>query len=218
MNNNNGHEYVDFGLPSGTLWATCNVGAKNPEDYGDYFAWGEIRPKEFYKWNTYKFAQYQDTLRFTKYVDESGYGVKGYMDRLKNLQTIDDAATVNWGGNWCMPTKEHWEELLLNTNYHVWRIKNNVKGYLFTKNGQSLFLPAAGCREGYDLLGSDIRGYYWSSTQERMSVWAFCFFEFNMDCINSYKYYNKRFEIFGDISNGTWRYSGLSVRPVLLAK
>ena len=108
------HEYVDLGLPSGLLWATCNVGATSPEDYGDYFAWGETQPKDTYEWSTYQYCNGSyNTL--TKYCSNSSYGYNGFTDNLTTLLPEDDAATANWGGNWRMPTKEEFQELYNNT-------------------------------------------------------------------------------------------------------
>ena len=95
----NGHEYVDLGLPSGTLWATCNVGASKPEDYGGYFAWGETNPKNVYDWTTYKLCRGTDRT-LTKYCNDSYYGYNGFTDNLNTLQSNDDAATANWGIGW----------------------------------------------------------------------------------------------------------------------
>lgn len=136
-----GHEYVDLALPSGTLWATCNVGADTPEGYGYYFAWGETTTKTTYDWNTYK---YGTGKALTKYCHKFNYGKNGLTDNLTVLQSNDDAATANWGSGWCMPTKEQWSELLENTSSQE-TTQNGVQGILFTsKNGRSLFLPDAG--------------------------------------------------------------------------
>ena len=152
------HEYVDLGLPSGLLWATCNVGANSPEECGDYFAWGETRPKDYYEWSTYQYCMGSCTT-LTKYCYQSSYGYNGFTDNLTTLQPGDDAATANWGGGWRMPSHEDWVELYDNTS-HTW-----VNGMLFTaSNGNNLFLPAAGSRwedNHYDL-GMD--GAYWSSS------------------------------------------------------
>ena len=143
----NGHEYVDLGLPSGTLWATCNVGANSPEDYGDYFAWGETETKTTCDWDTYKYGN-GDYDELTKYCSNFEQGHHGFTDNLTVLQPDDDAATANWGNGWCMPTKEQWEELCNNTE-HVWKAWNGVNGFLFKgKNGAVLFLPAASVRWG----------------------------------------------------------------------
>ena len=157
------HEYVDLGLPSGLLWATCNVGADNPEDYGDYFAWGETQPKGYYDWSTYQYCNGNyNTL--TKYCNNSSYGYNGFTDILTALLPEDDAATANWGNTWRMPTKEEWQELYNNTAY-TWTTQNGVNGRLFTaSNGNTLFLPAAGYRY-YNYLGdAGSYGYYWSSS------------------------------------------------------
>lgn len=194
-NNNGGngggsdHTWVDLDLPSGTLWATCNVGASSPEDYGDYFAWGETTPKTIYNWDTYK---YYNGSSLTKYSGNDGLTV---------LQASDDAATANWGSGWCTPTKEQWEELYNNTS-HTWTTQNGVNGELFTASyGRSLFLPAAGCvAELYDA-GST--GYYWSSsldTDEQVDAWSFYF-----DSSGSYV-------------GLTFRFYGHAVRPVRSAR
>ena len=109
-NTYNGHEYVDLGLPSGTLWATCNVGATTPEECGEYFAWGETTPKSSYTWENYKYGSYYDEL--TKYCCDANSGYNGFTDNLTTLQAIDDAATINWGGGWHTPTQAQLEELL----------------------------------------------------------------------------------------------------------
>ena len=174
----NGHDYVDLGLPSGTLWATCNVGANTPEGYGDYFAWGEIEPKTTYNWSTYKYAN-GDIDQLTKYCSNSNFGYNGFTDSLTALQPSDDAATANWGSGWCMPTADQWRELRDNT-ITAWTNQNGVYGRLFTAlNGQSLFLPAAGGRWDDELyLGGDY-GLYWSSlldTDYPDDAWYFYFY------------------------------------------
>ena len=181
------HEYVDLGLPSGTLWATCNVGADTPEGYGDYFAWGEIQPKNTYNWDTY---QYYNGSFPTKYTGSDG---------LTTLQPGDDAATTTWGNGWRMPTKEEWEELFNNTT-DTWTTRNGVNGRLFTaNNGNSIFLPAAGSRDGGELSLVGDYGIYWSSslcTSESTSAW------------------NPFFHGGWCSMNGCNRYYGLSVRAV----
>ena len=171
------HEYVDLGLPSGLLWATCNVGADSPEDYGDYFAWGETVPKEYYNWSTYQYCNGNyNTL--TKYCYDAEYGNNGYVDNLTTLLPEDDAATANWGEGWRMPTKEEWEELRNNTTV-TWTQQNGVNGRLFTaSNGNSLFLPAAGVRYVDELGDAGDGGYYWSSslsTDYPNGAWDFYF-------------------------------------------
>lgn len=172
----NGHNYVDLGLPSGTLWATCNVGANAPEEYGDYFAWGETTPKATFNSSTCKYCNGD---RLTKYCNNSSYGYNGFTDNLTTLQPVDDAATANWGNGWCMPTYDQWTELYQNTT-HVWVVQNGVNGRLFTAaNGNSLFLPAASRRWDVGLGYAGIFGYYWSSslgTDYPYRAWYFDFF------------------------------------------
>lgn len=149
------HGYVDLGLPSNTLWATCNVGATSSEEYGDYFAWGETQPKALYDWNTYL---YYDGSSLTKYNESDG---------LTTLLPEDDAATANWGSDWRMPTEEEWQELYDNTTI-TWTTQNGVGGRLFTAtNGNSIFLPAGGeYNEVWGGTNSLIgqAGSYWSSS------------------------------------------------------
>lgn len=155
------HEYVDLGLPSGTLWATCNVGATSPEEYGDYFAWGETEPKSTYDWSTYKWCN--GTLNtLTNYCVESRYGNNGFTEDKTELDLEDDAAFVNWGSGWRMPSLEQQKELLEQCTWE-WTTLNGTNGYKVTgPNGNSIFLPAAGYRNGgeLDCIGSD--GFYWS--------------------------------------------------------
>ncbi len=174
----NGHEYVDLGLPSGTLWATCNIGATKPEEYGDYFAWGETQPKTIYNLTTYKYAN-GNYKRLTKYCNESDYGNNGFTDDLTTLEPSDDAATANWGSGWCMPTADQWRELHQDTT-NTWTTQDGVEGCLFTskKNGKSLFLPAAGSRWDDELIDVGWNGSYWSSsldTDDPSGAWSFLF-------------------------------------------
>ena len=192
------HEYVDLGLPSGTLWATCNVGADTPEGYGDYFAWGETQPKDVYTWSTYQYCM-GSWNSMTKYCTNSDYGYNGFTDNLTTLLPEDDAAAANWGNGWRMPTKEEFEELCNNTTV-TWTQQNGVKGRLFTaSNGNSLFLPAAGSRwgGGLDLAGD--RGHYWSSSLATGGPYYAWYFYFSSDFTYVYSYN---------------RYGGQSVRAV----
>ena len=182
-------DWVDLGLPSGLLWATRNVGATSPEDYGDYYAWGETTPKSVYDWPTYIYCNgYFNQL--TKYCSNSDYGYNGFIDNLTILQPGDDAATANYGGR--TPTKEEWEELINNTTV-TWTTQNGVNGRLFTgTNGNSLFLPAAGFRWESSLNDAGSYGYYWSSslgTDLPISAWLFYFHSGGQ-----YVYYSNRFD------------------------
>ena len=196
---NNGHAYVDLGLS--VKWATCNVGATTPEEYGDYFAWGETTPKTTYNWSTYKYYNgTEDSM--TKYCTNSEYGT---VDNKTTLELTDDAAHVNWGGSWRMPTLAEQEELI-DTNNCTWEwiARNGVNGYKVTskKNGNFIFLPAPGWRydDNHYNAGSD--GSYWSSS-------------LGMYLINAASHLH-----FGSTFNGgvykldSERCRGLSVRPV----
>ena len=176
----NGHEYVDLGLPSGTLWATCNLGANVPEDFGDYIAWGEIDPKEIYDWKCYRYGRFfQDRYELNKYCTDSLYGLDGFVDGRILLEPDDDVVQVCWGEGWRMPAVEEWEELLLNTT-GTWTVQNDVNGWLFTaSNGNSLFLPAAGCWWGTDFNAGI--GLYWSSSVNKEFPYRAWGFHFNSD-------------------------------------
>ena len=163
----NGHDYVDLGLPSGTKWATCNVGAATPEDYGDYFAWAETTTKTNYSYDNYKYIRYEDGngAQLTKYCTSDIWGYNGFTDYLIALQPSDDAATANWGNGWCVPTKAQWEELHNSTTVTFGTTQNGVKGIRFTaSNGKNLFLPAAGYHNYSSSSDEGISGYYWSSS------------------------------------------------------
>ena len=159
----NGHSYVDLGLPSGTKWATMNIGAEKETDYGLYFAWGEtqgysgITDEKQFSWDDYKYGTSSSNL--TKYNSTDG---------LTTLEPSDDAATVNWGGKWKMPTVDQINELLNTencTNEWVENYNNSgVNGRLFTsvRNGNKLFAPTAGGCDGGSLNYVGERGYVWS--------------------------------------------------------
>ena len=153
-----GPQAVDLGLS--VKWASCNVGANSPEEYGDYFAWGEVKPKSVYDWSTYKYCN-RPYNTFTKYNSDSGYG---RVDNKKTLDVQDDAATANWGGAWRMPTKAEQDELRTKCKW-VWTTLNGVNGYkVIGPNGNSIFLPAAGCMGGGTLYGAGSDGSFWSSS------------------------------------------------------
>ena len=155
------HEYVDLGLPSGTLWATMNIGANAPEEFGDHFAWGETTPKEVYDWSTYQWCNGRWN-KMTKYCIISTHGDNGFTDGKTELDPEDDAASVNWSSQWRMPSKEQLDELRTKCTW-TWTTSNGVKGYRVSKNGKSIFLPAAEAYSG-SILSSGNLGYYWSRT------------------------------------------------------
>lgn len=191
--------YVDLGLPSGTKWAKKNVGAASETDYGLYFMWGDVAGHPgvttdgfSFAWANYKWGTSSSSL--TKYTSTDGKAT---------LEAADDAATANWGSGWRMPTKAEFEELLNNTT-KAWTSNYNgsgVAGYTFTANGQTLFLPAAGSRNGTNVNYQGSGGLYWSSTlfsSYPPNAWCLNFNENNAYVIDRY----------GD------RYLGYSVRPV----
>ena len=193
----NNHEFVDLGLPSGLKWATCNVGATKPEEYGEYFAWGETEPKKEYSWLNYKFELGTDyNGPFSKYVTNSSYGT---VDNKTVLDPEDDAAHVNWGGSWRMPTDAEWTELKAKCTW-TWTIQNGVNGRLVTgPNGKSIFLPVAGHRDGTSLYEAGSYGDYWSLSLN--TYYPFFAYGFYFD-----SYYVSW--------NNYFRCNGLSVRPV----
>ena len=200
-----GHAYVDLGLPSGTLWATCNIGATKPEEYGDYFAWGETEPKTTYRELNYKYCT-SGCYCLTKYCNMSKYGNNGFTDNLTTLESGDDAATANWGSDWCIPSADQWRELMDNTNIEL-TTRNGVNGMLFiASNGNSLFLPAAGYRGDNKITDVGLDGGYWSSSFHTDGpIDARCF-SFRWDDYDDY-----------DVSGGG-RYFGHSVRAVRSAR
>ena len=187
----NQYEFIDLCLPSGTLWADRNVGAKTETEYGDYFAWAETKYKNEYSWESYKFGSKRP---LKKYNDE---------DKLVNIKLTDDTAHVNIGNNCSIPTREQFQELLDNTT-NKWVEKyngTNVNGMLFTaKNGNTLFLPAAGFIDNTSHDDISESGLYWAS---------------NVSLNDSYYAYNLFF-----VTNNSYmvvidRCYGLSVRGVL---
>ena len=161
----NGHEYVDLGLPSGLKWATCNVGASTPKDYGDYFAWGETSPK----------SEYTESNSLTHGKSLTELTEAGIINSERILTPSHDAASVNWGGTWRMPTKEEWEELSQNCE---WRCTSNITtvgdnitviigtpGYEITgPSGNTIFLPAVGWYGTSHQLLDGVSGRYYSSS------------------------------------------------------
>ncbi len=174
---------VDLGLPSGLRWASCNVGATAAEGYGDYYAWGETAPKTDYSWATYKHANGAEN-KLTKYCTDTSYGDNCFTDDKTTLEPGDDAATVNWGEEWRMPTDAEWTELREQCTW-TWTTLNGVYGCQVTSktNSNSIFLPAAGYRYGTDLNNVGSYGDYWSSSLYVFPEYAW-FIYFNSDGIN----------------------------------
>ena len=144
--------YIDLGLPSGLLWAKCNLGATSPEEYGGFYAWGETGEKVAYSWDTYIY--FKDSA-IVKYNSSDGSDV---------LEPIDDAASAILGASWRIPTKAEFDELLNNCTA-TFTTSNGVSGYQFTgPNGNSIFMPMAGGRDGDGLLSGGESGFYWLSS------------------------------------------------------
>ncbi len=149
-----GHEFVDLGLPSGVKWATCNVGAFSPGEYGNYYAWGETSPKSTYK----------DINSLTRYKTKYELQSSGVIKTSGGLRGRHDAAQTNWGGSWRLPTKGELEELKAKCRW-TWTVCEGKRGYkVVGPNGRSIFLPAAGSRYESKLDYSDSIGYYWTAT------------------------------------------------------
>ncbi|MDO5331683.1 MAG: hypothetical protein Q4E99_03300 [Bacillota bacterium] len=214
------HTFVDLGLPSGTKWATVNVGANSPEEYGDYFAWGETEGyrsgKSDFSWTTYKWCD-GDLSSLTKYCGDTCHGNNGFRDTLVTLEKADDVAAMKWGGNWRIPTKAQWLELFEYCNvYEVnsnaqsgdmpvlgLKLESKVSGY----EGNYIYLPAAGRLMQYDRTPSQCNneGFYWSSSVN--ASWSHVAWMVNFDLAHRFiRYY---------LESGTFRSEGLSVRPVI---
>ena len=150
---------VDLGLS--IKWAPCNVGASSPEQYGDYFAWGETAVKEDYSWKTLKYCGDAGGNSFTKYNSKERYGA---VDNLVQLEPSDDAAHVMMKGKWRIPTKEEWKELKEKCTWEKTEV-NGVKGYNVTgPSGKSIFLPSGGLKSNTSSVNAGVIGNYWSST------------------------------------------------------
>lgn len=193
----NGHEYVDLGLS--VKWATCNVGANEPEEYGDYYAWGEVLPKDNYTLYTNKYNKRSHSFAesWTKYCTKKSDGT---VDNKTTLEAMDDAAAYNWGGSWRMPTDEELDELKTQCTW-TWTTRYGISGYEVKSksNGNAIFLPAAGYCENTYLRRAGSRGYYWTSS----------LYENLPSCAISAHFYK------GIVSKGGFdRDRGRSVRPV----
>ena len=181
-----GLKAIDLGLPSGTLWANMNVGATAPEDYGDYFAWGETEVKDLYDETNYAYYQNGNYVNI-------GDDIAG---------TEYDVAHVKWGGDWVMPTSDQVQELLDNTTSEGTQV-NGVNGRKFTSkaagNSNSIFVPFSGVRDDGDLYDAGYGGYYWSSQKPWYSSIAYGLYVESGNAVwgNNYP-----------------RYYGQSVRPV----
>lgn len=194
------HDYVDLELPSGALWATCNIGATKSTEYGDYFAWGETEPKKEYTWENYKWGK-DNGQYMTKYCSKSE---EGKIDNKTVLEKVDDAATANWGNAWRMPTSKEIQELLDNCS---WEWTNNfedsgIAGRIghSRKNANTIFLPASGYITNSANSTIHTEGYYWSSSLFKTTMsgsYFLCFANYFIDW------------------RGNKRFAGRSVRAVV---
>ena len=201
IHKNNGHEFVDLGLS--VKWATCNVGASSPEEYGSYFAWGETCPKIDYSWENLKYCIDIADIYCDKEDNFSKYNknADGIRDNKSLLDLDDDAAHINWGGSWRMPSNAEFNELI-NDCFWAWTSMNGKKGYQITSesNGNSIFLPAAGMFIRTSVEKEGTQGNYWSKSLKK----------------DSDSRYAEDF-IFVSRNHCMWaepRWLGLSVRPV----
>ncbi len=188
-------EAVDLGLS--VKWADHNVGATMPEESGNHYAWGEVKGKSFYDWNTYSYGDDYDKL--TKYCNDTAFAKNGQPDNKIALDLDDDVARTLWGGTWRMPTKAEAQELIDSCAWNLVR-KNGVMGYLIVgKNSNSIFLPAAGYRsnDGFGSVG--VYGYYWTNT----------LFESNPSVAYELIFNTYSVQIIGD-----YRFDGRTIRPV----
>ena len=177
---------IDLGLPSGTKWACCNVGADKPEAYGGYYAWGETEEKEVYDWASYTLCEGRANTSQNLGSDIAG--------------TSYDVAHVKWGGGWQMPSMEQLEELIQNCPY-IWTVMDGVNGTLFTgSNGGTLFMPAAGQRWKNESNCVGNNGFFWTSTQLKYSV---------DDA------YSLMFFVYDAVTDFNFRGLGFSVRPIM---
>ena len=197
--NNNGYEYVDLGLPSGTLWSTCNVGANKPSDYGLYFQWGDVKGYEEGQIGLGD-GQKKFSSDFSDYKWHDAQGFTRYKTAGDALQLEDDAANANMGGSWHIPSSEQIQELINETTSN-WIKLDGVNGKLFTSdNGKSIFIPAAGVASNGSLSDSGSDGYVWSSMLSTVSVNSGRYLGFDSDNVNLYYDY---------------RCNGFSVRGVI---
>ena len=217
---------VDLGLTSGTLWATCNVGAINPWDYGNYYAWGETEIKDNYVWSTYKYCN-GGWNSLTKYCNSASCGNGGFTDALITLELADDVAAAVIGSDYSMPTVADWNELSSQC-YWVWTSNYNehgVSGYIVYKvksagdkgtkvysgdtpstsyslSDAHIFLPATGSRSNTGLSNAGSYGYYWSASLSLRDYDPYCAHSCNFGGYIVYQ------------SGTSDRYCGLTVRPV----
>lgn len=198
------YDAVDLGLPSGTLWATHNIGATEPYQYGDYFAWGETTSnRNEYRWDTYPLSSEHDAFSFTRYCTNDDYGT---VDNRKTLLPEDDAARMHWGGAWRMPTEAEFDELRSRCDKRYCKL-DGVWGFLLTSKSKGfddrrLFFPCAGQYDNIQLKFKEKYGFYWSCTLANTPQQAYIFSVEHKDDLDNV------------VVNQKVRYIGLPVRPV----
>lgn len=222
-NSINGHEYVDLGLPSGTKWATMNIGAKDTKKIGNLYAWGETKGfndgKRNFSWKTYKYCK-SSAETLTKYH-------YGKIDKKKELDISDDAAYIEWGSSWRIPTKEQFEELFDTKNctyeYKSSTDNNDISGYLIKskRNGKSIFFPAGGCIIDEKFNSMDVQGYYWTrslqwqdESPEDIADTFSALFSGKYDSQTNITAFSFWFSPWVNDVAGQSRYKGMCIRPV----
>lgn len=181
--------WVDLGLPSGLNWASCNLGVTTQNNFGSFYAWAEIKPKYHFIWRTYRYCSMNannELSSLTKYNTDEKFGP---IDNKTRLESSDDVASLVFGNGARIPTKHDWIELINNTA-GIWTRQNGINGWQLTShhNHQSIFLPAAGTREGANILHLGECGYYWSSSLGMTTpfrAWYF-YFDSNHSCVSRY--------------------------------
>ena len=216
-------EFVDLGL--GVLWATCNIGAAKPSDAGNYYAWAEIEPKEFYSWSDYRYCSFGQQNGMDKYTAQGMSHQYLKADNLERLEPMDDIASVLSGGKWHMPTVDDIKELIMNCDYDT-AIIQGVEGLRFTSKvpgyeGKSIFIPYAGCINGNEpkdkgrqfyiwsaTAGNGNRGVYMNTRDSRMGGF------YDMSMIDLIENMPER-DVYPNIDNAESRFVGMNVRPVM---
>lgn len=200
----NGHEAVDLGLPSGTLWATTNVGAETPEEEGTAFAWGETTKKDTFTWHTYKLCDVTDyenyyEYKLNKYNARKSYGT--VVDRLHDLLPEDDAATVLWGKDWNTPTDDDVQELVEKCHFK-YEMEGDTEGYRVTgPNGNSIYFAFNHIHEADTVMTHYEGVFLWTKTVHELD---------DGGCFSARTFFINRAAGIAD----TRRYNGMSVRPV----
>ena len=218
-------EFVDLGL--GVLWATCNIGASSPSDYGNYYAWAELEPKEFYSWEKYRYRSFDDQNGMDKYTAE-GYSHQNLKaDKLERLEPMDDVASVISGGKWHMPTSDDFEELVSGCEYQKETV-NGVQGVRFTSTipgyeGRSIFIPMAGCMNGNEPTELGEQLFVWSASAGVGNQGSFLNTQNERLLIDDDELSELSAEMIEKIKNAVYtgvngyesRFVGMSVRPVM---